>query len=99
MDIQKEDRFYIQKHYLDVFLQMNDAMDRGDYKAYFRLIERLENMCTVSLDSGEMAKIREIRMLIRYYTEKVGDTGSEKISSSQIVRRDVNAQIAAKTKQ
>gem|GEM_PF-5975883 len=78
---------------------MNDAARAGDYGAYFRLVDRLENMCTLSLDTEEMERIREIRMLMRYYTETVGSAGNEKISSAHIVRRDVNAQVAIKTKQ
>lgn len=98
MDISKEDKYNIIKHYQDAFLQMNDAMTKGDYPAYFRLVDRLENMCTLSLDSEEMKRIREIRMLMRKYTETVGKTSLQKISREGIVRRDENAQVAIKTK-
>lgn len=99
MDIAKDDKYYIQKQYLDVFLQMNDTAKNKDFNTYFGLIDRLEDMCTVSLDREEMEQIREIRMLMRYYTEKTGEAGSDKIQNSNIVRRDVNARIAAQTEQ
>jgi len=98
MDLANEYKLHIVKHYQDALLQMNDVLKAADYEAYFRLVDHLENMCTLSLDSEEMERIREIRMLMRQYTEMVGAAGVEKISNSQIVRRDVNAQIAAKTK-
>jgi len=97
MELAKEEKYYIIKHYQDALLQMNDALKEEDYRAYFLLVDHLENMCVLSLDADEMKKIREIRLLMRVYTEKVGDTSHQKISSSQIIRRDVNAQIAAKT--
>lgn len=98
MDISKDDKYYIQRHYLDAFLKMNDVAENGDYEAYFRLVDHLYNMCTVSLDADEMVRVRAIRMLMREYTEKVGKTGLEKISSAHIIRQDKNLQIAMKTK-